>query len=392
MRTRYTCLVLVQLAMAFMAGSVQALTTPEVVEKAQRAIVTIKTGSSLGSGVIIDKSGAVLTCYHVYDGDSPAVIKTADGAIYEADGLVSSDPSQDIAVTQIRVSEPKGMPYLPLGESAKLKPGEDIIAIGSPIGFEKTVTKGTVSAIRTVRDCPEEFRKWLMQNGRSYDDSLVQFTAPVAPGSSGCPLINTAGEVVGVCIIGYGAADNMYFAVPVDVVKPLLPHTSPASQSQPGSIGGGSSPGLSPPVLVLIVLALFVIAAMLVLVTHRVRGPLAAPETNQVEGLLDWIAVGKTVCIQAEPVTIGRSSQCTIVLDEPKVSRKHALVARVGDQFAITDLGSKMGTYVNGIRCERCVLRNGDRIVISSTELAFRTAMRPAESDLVQGVPERREG
>ena len=352
----------------------QALAPTDIAERSVNASVTITTSAGQGSGIIISEDGTILTCYHVYDGTSKAQVKTSNGATYEIEGLVAQDSSRDIAVTKIRGAEGVKFPFLTLGDSSKLKPGEDIIAVGSPIGFEHTISKGNVSAIRQVRDCPPVFREWLRVNGLSEEGELIQFTAPIAPGSSGGALINSDGEVIGICAVGIRVADNVYFAFPSSDAKACLPETetkTPVAVTSPGVGGGGDAQTSPGPLIVLGVLAILVMVAIVVLLVRRqptasVVSPFVEPEAT-----LSWPGGNMSLPIANAPVTIGRSPGNTFLVNSPDVSREHAVITRINGGCYIDDLGSTRGTFVNGKRYQRALLQDGDRIAVGSAELFF---------------------
>ncbi|RMH10549.1 MAG: hypothetical protein D6697_00765 [Armatimonadetes bacterium] len=190
-----------------------------VVEKAIPAVVVVQTPRGLGTGFFVSQDGVVLTCYHVIEDAVSASIKTHQKATYAVEGYTAINPIRDVAVLRV---EGKNLPTLPLGDSKNLKLGETVVAIGNPRGLEYTVSAGVVSAIRRVKDFPDELRLYFLNQGLKDDDELIQYTAPTSPGNSGGPLLNAKGEVVGIVILGYRRADNVYFAVPIDVAKPML--------------------------------------------------------------------------------------------------------------------------------------------------------------------------
>ncbi len=156
-----------------------------------------------GSGFIIDPNGIVLTNAHVVKGASDVTVKLTDRREFRAK-VLGTDPKTDIAVLKI---DAKNLPTVKLGNSRDLKVGDWVLAIGSPFGFENTVTAGVVSA-----------------KGRSLpDDSYVPFIqtdAAVNPGNSGGPLFNAAGEVVGINSQIYsrsGGFQGLSFAIPIEV-------------------------------------------------------------------------------------------------------------------------------------------------------------------------------
>ena len=157
---------------------------------------------ALGSGLIVDPGGIVVTNAHVIEGASRILVTTRDGRELEAD-VLGSDADADLAV--LKVGE-RGLPATPLGRSADLLMGETVIAIGNPFGLSHTVTTGVLSA--RGRTVPSE-------SGSARYTDFLQTDATINPGNSGGPLVNLAGQVIGVntaIIQGTGIG----FAIPAD--------------------------------------------------------------------------------------------------------------------------------------------------------------------------------
>ena len=172
-----------------------------------------RRAQSLGSGLIIDASGLVLTNAHVIDGASRIVVTTLDGRELEAQ-VLGSDRDADLAV--LKVSE-RGLPAVPLGQSADLFMGETVVAIGNPFGLSHTVTTGVLSARgRTVSS----------ESGETAFTDFLQTDASINPGNSGGPLVDLAGEVIGINTAIIQGAEGIGFAIPADrasrVVEDLL--------------------------------------------------------------------------------------------------------------------------------------------------------------------------
>lgn len=167
-----------------------------------------------GSGVIIAPDGYILTNEHVVQGAASLSVTLSDGAGLDAT-LVGTDAATDLAVIRANGS---GLPYATLGDSAKLKAGQLVIAIGTPLGFSSTVSTGVVSALgRALRS----------RDGRLIEN-IIQHTAPLNPGNSGGPLVNSQGRVVGVNTAIIAMAQGIGFSIPADtarwVVSQLLVH------------------------------------------------------------------------------------------------------------------------------------------------------------------------
>jgi serine protease Do len=161
------------------------------------------TQNSLGSGVIIDKQGHVLTNQHVIQRASRITVILADNREFEAE-LVGSDTHSDLAVVKILTDE--RLPVAHMGTSEDLMIGEPVIAIGNPFGLSHTITTGVISALnRAIRVSDDQVFR-----------GFIQTDAPINPGNSGGPLINILGDVIGINTAIYGDAQGIGFAIPID--------------------------------------------------------------------------------------------------------------------------------------------------------------------------------
>jgi serine protease Do len=160
-----------------------------------------------GSGVVLDTDGHILTNFHVVNQASHISVTLNDGRHYTAQ-LVGKDRLTDLALLKISTNGPiKGLEPAQLGSSEHLRPGEWVLAIGSPLGFDHTVTAGIISALsRRVPDLNNNVQ-------------FIQTDAAINPGNSGGPLINLKGEVIGINTAISGMAQNIGFAIPVDTVR-----------------------------------------------------------------------------------------------------------------------------------------------------------------------------
>jgi serine protease Do len=160
---------------------------------------------SLGSGFIVHPAGYIVTNAHVVRRAREITVTLADKSRPPA-RIISSDEAHDLAV--LKIDPPKGteLAYLPLGRSDDLMVGETVVAIGNPMGYSHTVSCGIISALN---------RKLEFREDVSYE-GLIQTDAPINPGSSGGPLLNIRGELIGINTAIRGDAQNIGFAIPVD--------------------------------------------------------------------------------------------------------------------------------------------------------------------------------
>jgi S1-C subfamily serine protease len=161
-----------------------------------------------GSGFIISTDGTTLTNYHVIRGASRATARFGDGTMSEVDGVVAYDKDRDVAVIKL-ASPPKTI--LQLGDSDTLKVGQSVVVIGSPLGFQNTLSEGIVSGLR---------------NG------VIQMSDPISPGSSGGAVFDVYGKVVGISVATVATGQNLNFAVPINWAKPYLDAGAPRTLAE----------------------------------------------------------------------------------------------------------------------------------------------------------------
>lgn len=201
----------------------EALTKSEAFEKVAPAVVIVSANGvtdysgiipqqvdGMGSGFIINEEGYILTNYHVIEGAKEVIVTLSDGRDVKAK-VVNYDQNQDIAMLKLTDDSIKVPAIVELGNSDALKPGEEVLAIGTPLSkdFNQTVTGGLVSAVnRTV------------ETSTGVKLNLIQTDAAINPGNSGGPLINTKGEVVGINTLKMsGEAEGIGFSIPINEVK-----------------------------------------------------------------------------------------------------------------------------------------------------------------------------
>lgn len=194
--------------------SVAYITTDtRALNRRTRAVEDVPQGA--GSGFIWDEQGHIVTNFHVIENASAAHVVLHDQTTYDAQ-LIGTDPSHDLAVLQIKV--PLGVRLTPisLGSSNDLQVGQSAYAIGNPFGLDKTMTEGIVSALnRTIPGA----------GGKDIDEA-IQISTVINPGSSGGPLLDSDGRLIGVTTAIYspsGAWSGVGFAIPVDLANQVVP-------------------------------------------------------------------------------------------------------------------------------------------------------------------------
>ena len=192
-----------------------------VYERSAPAVVAIWSRQGrregLGSGVIVESDGVVLTNYHVVRNAGQLDIVLSDRTRYTGQ-VLGGDPQNDLAVVRI-IDAPSGLPVVPLGDLQDIKPGALAIAIGNPQGLERSITVGVVSGLnRTLRDTP----------GRAPIREAIQTDAAINQGNSGGPLLNSRGELIGIntaieVVSGQRGFGGIGYAVPVTTARRYLP-------------------------------------------------------------------------------------------------------------------------------------------------------------------------
>jgi S1-C subfamily serine protease len=194
------------------------------------------SGTATGSGFALDKSGDILTNAHVVEGAQDGDVTVRFGKEDPVDAkVVGRDPSTDLAVLRIDPKKTKIRP-LPLGNSDRVRVGDQAIAIGNPFGLENTVTTGIISAVQRSIDAP---------NGFSIDH-VLQTDASINPGNSGGPLLDGAGRVIGVnaqiATGGSNGSVGIGFAIPINTAKKVAPQLAKSGRIQHAYIGVTTAP------------------------------------------------------------------------------------------------------------------------------------------------------
>lgn len=241
MRTGLPALLCWALLLFFGASSVLAQTAQEIAKKAFRSTVLLVIEDangqplSLGSGFFV-RDGEIASNLHVVQGAARGYAKlVGEKTKYDIEGITAVDPERDLVVLKISGARSQA---LPLGNSDAVQVGESIFAVGNPQGLEGTFSQGIVSSIRHVGA-----------------DKLLQITAPISPGSSGGPVLNGRGEVVGVSVATFRGGQNLNFAIPSNYLKTLVANpgrlkplaqakVARAQRSILADLGGRSSEGV----------------------------------------------------------------------------------------------------------------------------------------------------
>ena len=186
-------------------------------------------GIRSGSGFVVDARGLVVTARHLARRALRIDVDLPEQGRFGAD-LVGQDEVTDLAVLRL-VQPPPRLPVLQLGPSEELRAGDWIVAVGNPFGFQQTVTAGIVSYVG----------RHVQQYDLRVTNNFLQFSAPVNPGSSGCPVLDLAGRVVGVTTRAAGQAQGISFAIPSRMLKWVLDATdkSPDGRAHHGFLGIG---------------------------------------------------------------------------------------------------------------------------------------------------------
>lgn len=183
----------------------------------------------LGTGFVVTEDGYILSNEHVTGSKySKCYITLENGNTYDGT-VVWSDTDLDLSITKI---EAKNLKYVTLGDSGNIRVGENVFAIGNPIGYEfrRTVTSGIISAKNRTIKIEEE-------NKSSYMTDLIQTDATINPGNSGGPLIYPNGDVVGINTVKITSAEGIGFAIPINIVKPIIESFRQTKEFQEATIG-----------------------------------------------------------------------------------------------------------------------------------------------------------
>jgi hypothetical protein len=192
----------------------KALTPAQIAKRATPAIVTIRAPEAMGTGFVVDERGVVATSLHVVAGATELMVVLPDKTEHEVTRVLGIDEEHDLVLLEIPTG--KKLPTLSLGDSKSVHPGDPVVAIGHPLGLEDTVSNGLVSAIREVDPT----------------FTVLQISAPIAPGSSGGPLLDEHGDVIGIAAAVITEGQNLNLAIPVQYLKVLIANQNPIAMSE----------------------------------------------------------------------------------------------------------------------------------------------------------------
>lgn len=203
-------------------GSLKQSSTAKLYEQASGAVVSIRVraGSSLGSGTgfVIDRNGTIVTNAHVVQDATTVAIRLDDSSEAIEARVTGTDPSTDLAVLKADADDVEGVKPLQLADSSNVRVGDYALAIGYPLGLDRTATEGIISGLKREIEAPNGFRI----------DEVIQTDAPINPGNSGGPLLDGAGRVIGVnsqiATAGAGGGNvGIGFAVPSNTAREIVP-------------------------------------------------------------------------------------------------------------------------------------------------------------------------
>jgi len=177
------------------------MTTRQIVQRTLPSVVRVSNASGSGTGFVVGEDGRIATSMHVVQDKRDVRVTLADGRVFDDVRVIDHDERHDLVVLKIPARELR-----PLRLTRRvLEPGEPVVAIGHPLGFDNTVSDGVVSAVRNTRG-----------------DDWVQISAPISPGSSGGPVLDDRGYVIGVATLLMLGGQNVNFAMPVSYLVPLI--------------------------------------------------------------------------------------------------------------------------------------------------------------------------
>lgn len=180
----------------------------------------------LGTGFLVSADGRFVTNYHVIQEAARLSVKVLDGGEYNDVQLVAADPASDLALMQL--PNVRGLPTMPLGSDAQVEVGDRVFVMGNPMGMSGTFTDGMISGKRPLEGV-----------------AMLQMSAPISSGSSGGPVMNERGEVIGIATMMVMGGQNLNMAVPVRYLRPMLASGAAPRTFSPAVLAGGARRGLA---------------------------------------------------------------------------------------------------------------------------------------------------
>jgi len=208
------------LGVAVARAQTESIDLKALAKKARPAVMLLVVSDAkgkeiaTGTGFLISSDGKLITNNHVVENAANAVAKAENGGLFPVEGVLANDPTNDLALLQIAG---KDLPFLTLGKGEKIETGTRVAVIGSPLGLEGTLSEGIISAVRDLKG----------------DVRLLQITAAISPGSSGSPVLNARGEIIGVASSLLRGGQALNLAVPVECVNQLLGKVQLSAKPKP---------------------------------------------------------------------------------------------------------------------------------------------------------------
>ncbi len=198
-------------------GAPKELSPRDIMQRYKPAIVRVESKApghvSVGTGFFVSPEGRIATNLHVIAGATELRVKLSDESEHEVTRVIAIDTERDLAIIQIDAG--RAVPTVLLGDSDRVEAGDAVIAVGNPMNLDYTVSDGLISSKRPVEDIP-----------------MLQISAPISQGSSGGPLFNSFGQVIGVARMVSKAGQNLNFGVPVNFLKPMVAHDGGESMEE----------------------------------------------------------------------------------------------------------------------------------------------------------------
>ncbi len=216
-------------------GSGSESQSGRVYDRAAQAVASVRVGGGSGTGFLIDDRGTIVTNAHVVGESEAAEVRFGEGEPIDAT-VLGSDPSSDVAAMRVDPADLRGARPLQLADSDLVEVGDEVVAIGHPLGLDRTATAGIVSGLGREIQAPDGFQI----------DEVIQTDAPINPGNSGGPLLDDRGAVIGVnsqiATAGARGSIGIGFAVPANAVREVLPQLARGERVVRPYLGLTSSP------------------------------------------------------------------------------------------------------------------------------------------------------